>query len=71
MCSNRKRFLENQATRQLNGQTQQAIDERFIAALAHGLPACSGVAFGIDRFLMLMAKEARIDAVLSFPWEKA
>ena len=29
------------------------VDEAFIAALQHGLPACAGVAMGFDRLVML------------------
>jgi elongation factor P--(R)-beta-lysine ligase len=67
----RVRFTADQAERQRRGLTTFPLDERFLAALAHGLPACSGVALGLDRVLMLAQRAARIDEVLSFPTERA
>ncbi|MFW6020723.1 MAG: EF-P lysine aminoacylase GenX [Guyparkeria sp.] len=40
--------------------------QRFLAALTHGLPECSGVAMGVDRLLMWLTGAADIDAVLPF-----
>ena len=40
--------------------------QRFLAALTHGLPECSGVAMGVDRLLMWLTDAADIDAVLPF-----
>lgn len=41
-------------------------DAALLAALAAGLPACAGVALGLDRVLMLALGMDDIDAVLSF-----
>jgi lysyl-tRNA synthetase class 2 len=38
----------------------------LLAALAHGLPACAGVALGVDRLLMAMVGCDRIADVLAF-----
>lgn len=61
---------DNQQRLALNYQ-EKPIDNRFIAALNNGLPACSGVALGIDRLLMLKLKTNSIDQVLTFPVERA
>jgi len=66
-----RRFkLENKA-RKLIGKAPGSIDENFIAALRAGLPECSGVAIGLDRFLMVLTNTVCIEQVLSFSWERA
>jgi lysyl-tRNA synthetase class 2 len=40
------------------------VDEDFLAALAHGLPDCAGIALGFDRLVMLCTGAERIDDVL-------
>ena len=40
--------------------------QRFIRALEHGLPDCTGVALGMDRLLMWLTGSEDIDAVLPF-----
>jgi lysyl-tRNA synthetase class 2 len=67
----RTRFERDLAERRRAGLPDTAIDERLLAALAAGLPDCSGVALGFDRTLMLAAGAQRIDAVLPFPTERA
>ena len=47
------------------------IDENLLAAMAHGLPECSGVAMGVDRLLMHLLQAERISGVLSFDWHRA
>lgn len=53
------------------GLEQPTADHRLIKALQHGLPACAGVAMGIDRLLMLRSGARHIDEVLCFPVERA
>lgn len=62
----RTRFLAEQAIRHHQEQVVSPIDERFLQALDH-LPACSGVALGIDRLLMLQTSINHIHDVLAFP----
>ncbi len=67
----RTRFAHDQAGRARRGLPVRALDERFLAALAHGLPECAGVALGFDRTLMLATGAAHIDEVLPFPTARA
>jgi lysyl-tRNA synthetase class 2 len=46
-------------------------DEALLAALGHGLPACAGVALGVDRLLMAMLGTDRIADVLAFDFARA
>lgn len=56
---------ENQRRCEL-GLPQVAVDPLFIAALEYGLPACAGVALGLERLLMLGAEQVSVAAVSSF-----
>lgn len=47
------------------------VDERLLAALRAGLPACAGVALGMDRLLMAMLGTDRIADVLAFDFARA
>ena len=63
----RARFLADQAKKKsLYGETYP-IDEDFLAALAHGLPECAGIALGFDRLVMLCTGAADIEEVLWAP----
>jgi lysyl-tRNA synthetase class 2 len=63
----RRRFLADQAKKQaLYGETYP-IDEDFLAALAHGLPDCAGIALGFDRLVMLSSGARHIEDVLWAP----
>ena len=67
----RARFQADQRQRVILGLTVPAIDEYLMAALQAGLPACAGVAVGLDRVLMLASGAARIADVLPFTSEHA
>ena len=47
------------------------VDERFLSAMNHGLPDCSGIAIGLDRVLMLETGVNSLKEVLNFSWENA
>jgi lysyl-tRNA synthetase class 2 len=70
-CEQRSRFEADSARRRERGQPARAADERFLEALAHGLPPCAGVALGFDRLVMVAAGAQQIDQVVAFPFERA
>ena len=66
-----KRFEQDNAKRLNMGLDIMPIDENFIAAIQAGLPACAGVALGIDRLLMLALNCTKIDQVIAFENSRA
>lgn len=66
-----RRFAADQALRRQRALPENPIDRRLLAALRAGLPACAGVALGVDRLLMLQSGARTIDEVLSFPHDRA
>ena len=66
-----RRFDQEIAIRQQKKSSVAVKDKHLIAALAAGLPACSGMAIGLDRLLMLLTNTASIDDVLNFPVHRA
>lgn len=67
----RARFMADNATRCAQGLPEMPIDEPLLAALEAGLPACSGVALGFDRAMMIAVGAQNIDEVVSFTIETA
>ena len=67
----RARFESDQRQRRDHHLHVPAADEYLLAALAHGLPPCSGVAMGVDRVLMLVTGAAHIGEVMAFTSERA
>lgn len=67
----RERFELDNKKRQAMGLNSTKIDERFICALEHGLPPCSGVALGIDRLIMCLLDKNHISEVISFNAQNA
>jgi lysyl-tRNA synthetase class 2 len=63
------RITGDQATRQSRGQTMRPTDELLINALKHGLPACAGVAMGVERLQMMHDKTDDIRDVIPFGFE--
>lgn len=61
----RQRFEGELARRRESGKTTAPMPERFLEAL-DGMPAATGNALGIDRFIMLLADVADIDEVIAF-----
>ena len=67
----RARFMADNTARRVQGLPPMPIDERLLAALESGLPACSGVALGFDRAVMVAVGARQIDEVIAFPIENA
>lgn len=67
----RTRFLRDAQTRVRRGLPAVPMDEALLAALQHGLPACAGVALGVDRLLMALLGSDRIADVLAFDFAHA
>lgn len=67
----RQRFEADLVYRREWGLQEIPIDELLLAALAHGLPDCAGVALGVDRLLMLLLGSSHIEEVLAFPINRA
>lgn len=65
------RFQRDGAIRRARGAAPPPTDESLIAALEAGLPACAGVALGMDRLLMAMLGTDRIADVLAFEFARA
>jgi lysyl-tRNA synthetase class 2 len=63
----RARFLADQRRKQQLYDRTYPIDEDFLAALEHGLPACAGIALGFDRLVMLATGAEDIEEVMWAP----
>ncbi|MFT7621914.1 MAG: lysyl-tRNA synthetase class 2 [Myxococcota bacterium] len=65
----RRRFEAELLERQRQGLPTPPLDERFLDALACGIPPVSGIALGIDRLLMIGLPAERIDDVVTLVYE--
>jgi len=66
----RARFDADNAQRKQRSLPVNVVDEYFLAALAEGLPVCSGVALGFDRLVMCAIGAKHIDEVLTFSHQR-
>jgi len=66
----KQRFEQDNLLRQRHNLPQMPIDEHLLAA-CDDLPACSGIALGLDRLLMVITGATCIEEVITFPSDLA
>ncbi len=66
----RRNNVANQA-RRAEGKPQLPEQSRLLQAMEAGLPACTGVALGFDRIVMLAAGAKSLAEVMAFPIDRA
>lgn len=66
----RSRFVRDNEKRRARGDREVPLDEPLLAVL-DAMPACAGVALGIERLLMVLAGTDAIADVLAFPFAHA
>lgn len=71
VAEQRMRFARDATVRAQRGLPAIPVDDALLAALAHGMPACAGVAVGVDRLLMALLGTERIADVLAFDFVRA
>jgi len=67
----RQRANEDNNKRAARGLTQIVVDEQLLSAMLYGLPACAGVALGLERLLMIICNASHINEVMSFSIARA
>lgn len=67
----RRRFGQDLADRERLGKPTYPIDERFLAALADGMPPAAGVALGVDRLLLALLGLDDVRSTMPFPFAEA
>lgn len=65
------RFEVDLARRQAEKMEPIPLDERFLKALDAGLPACAGVALGLDRLLLVLTGRGNLRETLAFSYERS
>jgi lysyl-tRNA synthetase class 2 len=67
----RRRNSAANAARMAQGKPGLPEDSRLLAAMQAGLAACTGVAVGFDRLVMLAAGAKSLSEVMAFPMDRA
>lgn len=61
-----RRFEADNRRRTDLGLPSMPVDQDLLAALRHGLPACSGIALGVDRLLMALTGASSLSELVAF-----
>ncbi|MBQ9128344.1 MAG: EF-P lysine aminoacylase GenX [Thermoguttaceae bacterium] len=67
----RARIETTSEERRRDGSSELPRESRLLQAMEAGLPACSGCALGVDRFLAVLIGARSLDETLAFPIEIA
>lgn len=67
----RARFAKDNAVRANLGLAPAPADEYLLSAMIHGLPACSGVALGVDRLFAQATHQPSLSNILAFDFSRA
>lgn len=67
----RTRIEETSEERRRDGSVELPRESRLLQAMEAGLPACSGCALGVDRFLAVLLGVCSLEETLAFPIEIA
>ncbi len=66
-----ERFEADNRLRMAMNKPPVCMDKNLLAALQQGLPACAGVALGMDRLLMVIVGHDTLDQVVNFTFNQA
>ncbi|MBI5757055.1 MAG: EF-P lysine aminoacylase GenX, partial [Planctomycetales bacterium] len=67
----RQRIRDESTSRTLDGHPPLPDDSLLLAAMDAGLPACAGVALGVDRLLQIALGVTSVAEVIAFPFDRA
>ncbi len=66
----RKSFNEQMANKALGDEESVDLDEGFMLAMEHGMPPISGLGFGFERWMAMLADQPTLRDVILFPMMK-
>ena len=69
-ATHRQRFARHNAQRRRQGRLCYPVDQRFMQMLDRGMPACGGMAVGVDRLVMVLLEAESVAEVMAFPRER-
>ena len=67
----RRRNQHVNQQRRVDGKRELPENSRLLEAMDDGLPACTGVAVGFDRLVMMVTGAKTISEVICFPTDRA